>query len=49
MNIDELQAKIAEICTALNNAKLDSIARTKLENELEEVCINYYHLRKCSA
>jgi len=49
MNIDELQAKIAEICTSLNSSNLDAITKNKLENELEEVCITYYHLRKYSA
>lgn len=49
MNIDELQTKIAEICAALNNNTLDVMTKNKLENELEEVCINYYHLRKFSA
>lgn len=49
MNLDELRAKIENVCTALNNPNLEPRVRTQLENELEQVCISYYKLRKFSA
>lgn len=49
MNIDELRAKIEEICVALKNPNLELITKNRLQNELEQVCIDYYKLRKFSA
>lgn len=49
MKLDELRAKIEEICNELNVSDLEPKTRIKLEHELEQVCISYYKLRRVSA
>lgn len=46
MSIDELRTKIEEICNNLSSQALDPVTKNRLENELEDVCIKYYKLRR---